>query len=681
MQLNKKGPTLAPLKSITIIATLLLLITSCSSDDEAPTPDVTPPIVENGPIAAPTGLASTVYSSSSVQIRWEAGSTAGLTYEVSRDDTVVSNTSNTSFTDNALASATTYTYGVVAIAADDRRSAMAEITLITQNSNIDPNVPGTIIPPAPNDQNIAEPANLYEDGYSPSNVIRVDLRTATVAGPCNAVDESGCTLADVMADVDKFDDHTVDINVHFKSSDFVDDGSVSNAELRLRGGGSRSAPQKSFRIKLDSKEALWRGERHLQLNKHPYESSRIRNKLAMDIMAEIPNLPSVRTQFVNLWIDDGQGPVDYGLFTHVERVNGYFLRKRGWNDDDRIYKAEYFKFNKQSLDTLKLDELGEPLNKDLFESTLSIENGDDHRPLVAMITALHDPNRTFDSVLNQYFDRSNVMAWVTANILLRQKDAVRHNYILYNPVGTEKFYFVPWDYDEAMGEWIEPPNDMSADSLRQRLEYGYALASQNTFLNKFYKQPGIHEEILTTIESIRRNHVLQDEMAKKVNHYIGLSEEYQNRAPDSLNNPGFTIYSSEKFISLFDDNELAVRSNFGLLMPPTLFEPTLVAGQWRMTWEPAYDVTSVAGVVQYRLQIATTPTFDSQSIVVDISQIQDAPDVVVQNVAQSQLPAGQYFARLIATPSNEPERLWQVSGNKLYFENQTYYGAMRFVVP
>ena len=118
-------------------------------------------------------------------------------------------------------------------------------------------------------------------------------------------------------------------------------------------------------------------------------------------------------------------------------------------------------------------------------------------------------------------------------------------------------------------------NDMLADSLRQRLEYGYALASQNTFLNKFYKQPGVHEEILATIESIRLNHVTHDSVAMKVNHYMKLSEEYRNRAPDSVNNPEFTTYSSEKFVSLFDDNEQAIRSNFGLLMPPALFEPTL----------------------------------------------------------------------------------------------------------
>ena len=128
----------------------------------------------------------------------------------------------------------------------------------------------------------------------------------TTPGTCTADDESGCTLADVLADVDKTDDLTVDIPIHVSGDDFPDDGSVSNAELRLRGGGSRFAPQKSFRIKLDSKEVLWRNERYFQLNKHPFDRSRIRNKLAMDVMSKIPNLPSMRTQFVNLWIDDGE---------------------------------------------------------------------------------------------------------------------------------------------------------------------------------------------------------------------------------------------------------------------------------------------------------------------------------------------------------------------------------------
>lgn len=180
----------------------------------------------------------------------------------------------------------------------------------------------------------------------------------------------------------------------------------------------------------------------------------------MDVLAQIPNLPSMRTQFVNLWIDNGEGPVDYGLFTHVERVNQYYAIKRGWN----------------------------------------------------------------------------------------------------NPIDTEKFYFVPWDYDEAMGEWVEPPNDMSSYSLRQRVEYGYALSSQNTFLSNFYKLPGIHEDILAAIERIRLNHVTHESMAEKISHYLALTEKYQERAPDNVSNPNFNAsLSVDMFSNLFDHNEESLR--------------------------------------------------------------------------------------------------------------------------
>ncbi len=39
---------------------------------------------------------------------------------------------------------------------------------------------------------------------------------------------------------------------------------------------------------------------------------------------------------------------------------------------------------------------------------------------------------------------------MATNILLYQTDAVTHNFYLYNPVGSEKLYFLPWDYDGAI---------------------------------------------------------------------------------------------------------------------------------------------------------------------------------------------------------------------------------------
>ena len=228
----------------------------------------------------------------------------------------------------------------------------------------------------PDASDIVDLDSFYDqDGYGTVDVVRLDVRTSTTPGVCTIDDQSGCTLADVIADVNPDDDFEVEIAVHFQGDDFADDGSESNATLRQRGGFSRTWPQKSFRVKLENDDVLWRNEDRLQMNKNPFDKSRIRNKLAFDLMREIPNLPSLRTQFVNLWIDDGQGPEDYGLYTHAEYAGKEYLINRGRNKDDNLYKIEYFAFSQGDLNAIQVDENGEPIDEDRFETALDIKRG------------------------------------------------------------------------------------------------------------------------------------------------------------------------------------------------------------------------------------------------------------------------------------------------------------------
>jgi hypothetical protein len=561
--------------------------------------------------------------------------------------------------------------------ADDTPLPVNDVPIVTTPPDTMPDA--TIFAPSPTDL-ILNRSTYQQDGYSITNVIRVDVRTQATSGPCTEDDLSGCTLADVMADVDKNDELKVDIPVHFSSDDFADDGSVSNAELRLRGGGSRFAPQKSFRIKLDSKEVLWRQERHLQLNKHPFDSLRIRNKLAFDMMSEVPHLPSMRTQFVNLWIDDaGNGPEDYGLFTHVERPNDLHLKKHGLDEDGNLYKAEDFRFDKSDLLDIAVNEDGKPLDKDRFESSLEIEEGKDHRSLVAMMSALHDPDRSFDSVLEQYFNRNNVTAWMAVNILLQQADATRHNYLLYNPSGTEKFYFIPWDYDAAMGTWQEPPNSYDADALRERLEYGHAVGAMNVFTSRYYRQPGMHTQILAAVDYIRQNYITDSLITERAALYASLVEAYEARAPDSEHNEFFSTSSAAALAENPAKNEQALKTSFSIPMPPVLLEPILDSTQWLFSWEPAYDVTGHD--ISYDLQISTTLAFAADDITIDITGIEDSSVVVNQRIEASQLPAGEYYTRLTARVSSEPNRFWQVASNIIEVDGLRHFGVIQFTAP
>lgn len=623
----------------------------------------------------------TVYSRKAAELFWNDTDT-GVTTRVFRNDLFLGATQGSSFFDGARQRFTTYRYSVESLDEQGRivaRGVFDESILaaVTPPGTVPPDVipqqEGDVFEPLASD--IGPDRSRYlADGYDPVNVTRVDLRTATSAGICSDEDQSGCTLMDVMQDVDKRDELTVDIPVHFMSDDFADDGSTSNAELRLRGGGSRFAQQKSFRIKLDDKDELWRGERFLQLNKHPFESSRQRNKLAMDLMSRVPHLPSFRTQFVNLWIDDGNGPQDYGLFTHVERSNDDYLESRGLDKDGNLYKADNFRFTLTDLDHLEVNDKGKPLDKERFESRLEIEEGKDHRALVNMLSALHDPERSFESVLDEYFNRNNVLAWMSANLLLRHTDGTYQNYILYNPSDTEKFYFIPWDYDAALVRWQLPADDSYSNAdIRSRASYGYSLGAGNFFMDSFYRLPGIHEQLLRTVAYLRQNVMDDATIIEQAYRNADLIEPYMTRLPDSEYNSDF--YNRLSFDSKIAWNEEAIQTRFNVPIPPTLRTPVRERNGWRFSWAPAYSPTG--DTITYDMQISSSRLFEPENIAIELTNIEDAMPTVERLVDSDILPMPTYYVRLIARADSDPARFWTAARNRLLEDETLYYGMIR----
>jgi len=519
-----------------------------------------------------------------------------------------------------------------------------------------------------------------QDGYDAVDVIRVDVRTVTTEGVCTIDDQSGCTLDDVIADTDPDDDFKVEIPIHFQSSDFPDDGSISNATLRQRGGTSRSYPQKSFRVKLDSKDVLWRNERRLQLNKHPNEHERIRNKLAFDMMRELPHLPSLRSQFVNLWIDDGQGPEDYGLFTHIEFAGKEYLLNRELDKDNNLYKVEFLNFSQGDLDNLQVDAEGKPLDEDRFESRLDIKRGEDHRPLVNMLTALNDPSQSFESVLERYFNANNVLMWITANFLLHQTDAVTHNFYLYNPVGSEKIYFLPWDYDDTFNPESVLSNSYDNDELSKRLFYGYARGSNSQFISRYYQLPGIHEKILAAANELRNTWLTDSTITERAERYSLVVDPFLSRSPDIEFNPKYNINASGEFAGFVNSIHESMKNDFAVPLPPRMFEPELLEDNITFSWAPAVVVPD-GNSLSYDLEIASSLGFEPDNIVLSIEGIADSADLVTYTVDTSSLQSGQLYARLTARASSDPQKYWQVASNTLIQEGTTWFGQIAFTVP
>ncbi len=662
--------------------------TTGSTQAEQPAED--DPIAE---LVAPTGLRAAVYSSRSAELFWDRPATAGLTYEITRDGAPLGTTDGVSFNDKTLAAGSSYTYQVLAINTIGERSPASGVIVNTQGSadvgnaedGTDPEVDPEVDPEPPiapsnsiTAADIQEPEGFFDtDGYSTVDVVRLDVRTVTEAGICTDDDESGCTLDDVKADIDGDDDFTVDIPIHFQGADLPDDGSINNAELRQRGGFTRLAPQKSFRVKLDSKNDLWRNERRLQLNKMPYDQSRIRNKLAFDLMQDIPHLPSLRTQFVNLWIDDGAGPEDYGLFTHAEYVGKEFLVNRDWDTDDNIYKIEEFVFAPSDLEYLAVDADGEPLDEDRFETRLGIKSGDDHSKVTEMINAVNDNERSFDSILEQYFDKDNVLAWVTVNFLLHQMDAVTHNFYLYNPVGSDKFYFMPWDYDGTFAVEQKPANSLETSELLRRLYYGLSKGRASNFLNRYYRQPGIHAQMVARAADLRNNYLTDTLITELASTYSAVISEYAGQLPDLEHNSSFDVSNSSGFAGFIAENHAAL-VDYGIPFPPKLRDVEESDGILNFRWREAHVMAG--NEVEYELEISSAPDFNSEDMLLSLTglSLSDGSGYEIDSVL---LGSGVRYARLTARSLTNPDEFWQTASNRPVIDGEMRVGVVEFESP
>jgi hypothetical protein len=522
---------------------------------------------------------------------------------------------------------------------------------------------------------IQEPAGTYDTGAP--TLLNMRVKTVIGTGACGPGVNDGCTLNDVLNDIDSSDDFTPEIKVHMTADDFPDDGLVSNAKLRQRGATSRLAPQKSFRVKLDSKNDLWRDERRIQLTKGFWDFSRIRNKLSYDLFTEIPHLPSMRTQFVNFVIEDQGVAEDYGLYTHVENFGKEYLVRRGWDKDSGVYKSENF-FYKDSP-AFALDAAGAPLDSDAFEKIIEIKRGDDHTKFVQMIKDLNNPSLDFETqVFNKYYNRDNYLTWFAVNILLDNFDTHFHNYYLYNPLGTESFYIVPWDYDLSLGTLFDTGyntrDDLPRWNLSQANWWGQELHKQ------FLRQPGNLDLLKDAVLEIKDKYLTAAKIQQKADSYYDVVFPVVTSSPDfeRIYLPGDTdpeVIAS--YNNVFNDLANRVETNYarflehsGDPMPFVLEDPVALNGSINFEWSDSESITGQ--IISYDLDIATSLAFESGSIVQSITGISDT-----QYNLNWTHPAGDYYYRVIARDANAPQQYWQVGYNEI-IEDITVYGVVKF---
>lgn len=519
----------------------------------------------------------------------------------------------------------------------------------------------------------AESAPLVDNlGIYPQNPTEVALgHITTFEYP------GGHTWEDLLMDQYSGDAFSPMIEVSFQEGDFGQaQPAGSTGVLKVRGQSTRLTGQKSLKLELFDRAGLWRGQRELNLNKHPYDLSRIRNKVAFDLLAGIPHMTSLRTLFVGLTLN-GES---LGLFTHVENPDKRFLASHGLDGSGHLYKPKFFEFYQYPS---HLKSASDPeYSEQLFEQILEIKGSRDHQKLLAMLADLNNDDIPFDRVMAKHFNADNAITWFATTILLGNLDTRTQNYYLYSPSNSATWHFLPWDFDggfDFYGMPVEAPNHKDRHVLR-----GLGNWWGSVFHRRFIQSPELMARLLDRVDSIYQDRMTPEKMSALIEPLRAVARPWISTPPDRYSLPVVDYDESEAEWEV-EIERLKTRPHYyktNLLevikrpMPMFLGNPEPVGDSWRFAWDNSFDLQGDPFLFDFEL--SRGPSFAAGEIVVRQAGLAETSTSVAKTLA----PAGTYFWRVIVRQTSDPATQWEIPFDNYWdaTAGKAYYGLRQWVV-
>ena len=415
---------------------------------------------------------------------------------------------------------------------------------------------------------------------------------------------------------------------------------VPNATVQIRGQSSSKNPQKNYKIKLKENKGSWEGQQTIALNKHMSEGLRFRNKLCYDLLKGIPQIMSLRTRFVHLYVKDTTSGKDafedYGLYTQVEQLNKTALEAHGLQKNGQLYKVNYFEFYRYEDTIMTEDTPGFDLSK--FEERLEIKGDHDHTKLIQMLDDLNNYSIPVSDVLKQHFDEENLLYWMAFQILVGNSDTQSRNCYLYSQTNSPIWYILPWDND---GSFFNTEWALKKNTNRGSWEVGVSNYWGNILFQRCLKSDAFREKLDQVIEELRR-YLSEERLEEMVEQYAGVVQPYVEKMPDQLNEP----LTPEEYEQVKAGLPKEVEQNYEMYreslekpMPFYIGRPVTENGKLKINWDASYDFD--AEDITYSVEIARDYQFtqviykEEQTLIPEI--LVDIPD------------PGQYFVRIRAT--------------------------------
>lgn len=234
----------------------------------------------------------------------------------------------------------------------------------------------------------------------------------------------------------------------------------TNVGFRFKGNSSLAGAWGSgslkigFRLNFDKFEddypeinnQRFYGFKKLSFSSNWNDDSFLREKVVADVFREA-GVPAAQTAFYAIYIDYGEGPLYFGLYTAVEAIDDTVIQTQFEDDSGNLYKPE------GTGATFAAGSFSEAS----FEKQTN-SNAADYSDILALFEALHaetrltDPN-TWRANLESVLDVDAFMRWLAVNTVIQNWDtygAMAHNYYLYNDPTSGLLTWIPWDHNLSL---------------------------------------------------------------------------------------------------------------------------------------------------------------------------------------------------------------------------------------
>lgn len=188
------------------------------------------------------------------------------------------------------------------------------------------------------------------------------------------------------------------------------------------------------------------GFEELSLSSNFNDQSLMREKVASDLFRDF-GVPCARSVFCEVYIDHGDGPIYFGLYTVLEVVFDSAIKNEFGSNSGNCYKPDgegaSFAYGSYA--------------ESYFENKTG---GIDFSDVEGLYNTIHSSLRTSNpsqwrQQMNEYLNINDYLKYMAVNFTIQNWDTygrMTHNYYLYNDPATGQLNWIPWDNNEAFDE-------------------------------------------------------------------------------------------------------------------------------------------------------------------------------------------------------------------------------------